>query len=70
MQRIEYQPPLGPERPGGIAPAERARREQNRRRKDSERRGTTGGKNEPEDADNKERDPQEQGPGNLVDLEV
>ena len=70
MDRIEYQPPLGPARPDRIAPGDKARREQNRRRKESEGEGRSGGKPGREDADNHERDAQEQRPGRRVDLEV
>jgi hypothetical protein len=70
MPRIEYEPPLGPARPDRIAPGDKARREQNRRRKESDRQGPSTGKREHEDADNKDRDADTQSPGRRVDLEV
>jgi hypothetical protein len=70
MPRIEYEPPLGPTGSDRIAPGDKARREQNRRRKDSDRQGPAAGKREHEDADKQERDAHSQGTGNLVDLEV
>jgi hypothetical protein len=70
MPRIEYEHPLGPARPDRIAPGDKARREQNRRRKDSDRQGPAGGKREHEDADKQDRDAHSQGPGKRVDLEV
>lgn len=70
MPRIEYEPPLAPPRPDRIAPGDKARREQNRRRKESEHRGPSAGKREHEDADKQDRDANSQSPGKRVDLEV
>ena len=70
MPRIEYEQPLGPARTDRVAPSDKSRREQNRRRKESERHGSTVGKREEERADDKDRDAQTQGPGKLVDLEI
>jgi len=70
MPRIEYEHPLGPTRPDRIAPGDKSRREQNRRRKDSDRQGPAAGKREHEDADKQDRDAQTQDPGKRVDLEA
>lgn len=70
MPRIEYEPPLGPTRPDTIAPGDKARREQDRRRRESERRGPVPGKREHEDADKEDSNENTQGPGKRVDLEV
>jgi hypothetical protein len=70
MPRIDYGKPLGPARPDRIAPGDKARREQNRRRRESEREGHAGGKRGHEDADKKDRDEHTQAPGRRVDLEV
>ena len=70
MPRIEYENPLGPAKPDRIAPGDRARREQNRRRKDSDRQGPAAGKREHENADKQDRDAHSQSPGKRVDLEV
>jgi hypothetical protein len=70
MHRIEYEPPLGPRRSDKIAPGDRARREQNRRRRESEHSDEPVGKREHENADKEGRDVQTQEPGHRVDLEV
>jgi len=70
VPRIEYEPPIGPTPSDRIAPGDKARREQNRRRKDSDSQGPSGGKREHEDADKQDRDAQTQRPGKRVDLEV
>ncbi len=70
MPRIEYEPPSGPTRPDRIAPGDKSRREQNRRRRDSDRQGPAAGKREHEDADNNESSGSTQSPGKRVDLEV
>ena len=70
MARIEYEQPLGPGRPDKIAPGDKARREQNRRRKDSERQGSVVGKRGDRSDDNKERADNAEAPGRRVDLEA
>lgn len=70
MDRIEYEQPLGPARPDRIAPADKARREQNRRRKDSEQQAPVVGKQREENDDNKVGERNVEGPGRRVDLEA
>jgi hypothetical protein len=70
MSRIEYENPLAPQRPDRIAPGDKARREQNRRRPDSQDRDRTDDKPEHENADKKDREKHTEGFGHLVDLEV
>jgi hypothetical protein len=70
MPRIEYENPLAPKRPDRVARGDKARREQNRRRRETEARRRGSDKEERENADKKDRDSHTQGRGRLVDLEV